>query len=171
MRDKAKNLLRAAQAIQADLPVSYLPPAGGTIPKNQPILPHVLVVGTRGYIEKLTYQINGCYTEGWFDACAVMMRRLLETLIIETYEAHSIESKIKNTQGDYLYLRDLIAALSVEKSWTLSRNSRKALPDFKSLGDLSAHSRRFIAVRQDIDRISIDFRVVCQELLYLSGLK
>ena len=40
----------------------------------------------------------------------------------------------------------------------------------KTVGDLSAHSRRYNAHKSDIDNIP-DLRVVVQELLYLAGLK
>jgi hypothetical protein len=52
--------------------------------------------------------INGAYENGWYDACAVMLRRLVETLIIETFEHHNIAHKIQNASGDFLFLRDLI---------------------------------------------------------------
>src|SRR5438270_13830432 len=37
----------------------------------------------RGYLVSVGRQMNGCYSAGWLDACAVMMRRLLEGVIIE----------------------------------------------------------------------------------------
>jgi hypothetical protein len=135
------------------------------------IIPHAMVAGTRGYIERVTFQINGTYAEGWYDACAVMMRRLLETLIIECFEGHSQTSKIKDLCGDFFMFRDLITATLAEPSWNLGRNSRRALPDLKDLGDKSAHSRRFNAHREDVDKVSGPFRAVCQELLYLARLK
>ncbi len=58
-----------------------------------------------------------------------------------------------------------------EPPWNLGRNAKKALPKLKSIGDQSAHNRRYNAHREDIDKLSTDFRNVCQELLYLAGLK
>jgi len=130
-----------------------------------------VVRGTRGYIEQVANQINGCYEKGWFDACAVMVRRLLETLIIETFEYHKLDGKIKNSVGDFVYLRDLISRALTEKAWNLSRNTKKALPRLKDVGDKSAHSRRYNAHRGDIDKLLDDVRVVVQELIYLAGLK
>jgi hypothetical protein len=129
------------------------------------------VQGTRGYIEKVSHQINGCYAKAWYDACAVMLRRLLETLIIECFEAHGIQSKIKDAHGNYLYLRDLIDLTLVETSWNLGRNIRTALPKLKEIGDKSAHSRRYNAHRQDIDGLAKEIRDVVQELLVLANLK
>jgi hypothetical protein len=51
------------------------------------LIPMDIVKGTRGYVEKITEQANGCYEKGWYDACAVMARRLIEILIIDSFEA------------------------------------------------------------------------------------
>ncbi len=108
---------------------------------------------------------------GWYDACAVMIRRLIETLIIESFEKASIADKIKNDNGDFLYLKDLIAKCLSETCWNLGRGCKQALPKLKDIGDKSAHSRRFNAQRGDLDPLLKDVREVVQELIYLSGLK
>lgn len=100
-----------------------------------------------------------------------MIRRLVETLIIETFEAHSIAPKIQNSQGEFLYLSALIPLCVSETVWNMGRNAKNALPKLKDIGDKSAHSRRFVAQRQDVDNIIPDLRVVVQELLFLSKLK
>ncbi len=167
-----REALELAKKLKGSAPRSFVPPSEGTRPANEFILPHSMVRGTRGYIEKIVFQINGCYEKGWFDGCAVMMRRLIETLIIECFEKHGVANKIKNqTSGDFYYLADLIDQTLKETSWNLGRNSKQALPRLKSIGDKSAHSRRYNAHREDIDKLSTDFRDVCQELLYLAGLK
>ena len=111
------------------------------------------------------------YENGWYDACAVMLRRLIETLIIETFEHHKIETKIQNANGDFFFLRDLIYKTLAEEAWNLSRNSKQALPELKDVGDKSAHNRRYVAQRGDIQPLIVDVRAVVQELTYLSGLK
>jgi hypothetical protein len=105
------------------------------------------------------------------DACAVMLRRLIETLIIETFEHHKIVGKIQSNSGDFLYLRGLIDKALAEKTWNLSRNAKQALPKLKDIGDKSAHSRRYLAQRGDIQPLLVDIRTVVQELTYLSGVK
>ena len=171
MNRLAKVALTAAKAIQNEVPKRGAPPDEGLEPESEQVIAFSLARGTRGYIEKIVNQVNGCYESGWFDACAVMIRRLVETLIIETYEHHGIADTIKNPNGDFFYLSDLIDSASSETTWNLSRNAKAALPRLKSVGDLSAHSRRFIAHRSDIDTIITDLRVVIQELTYLAGLK
>jgi hypothetical protein len=172
MSTTGRDALALAKALKEAAPKSFVPPSEGTRPANEFILPHAMVRGTRGYIEKVVYQINGCYEKGWFDGCAVMMRRLIETLIIECFEKYEIPDKIKKpTTGDFLFLGDLIDKATQEPKWSLGRNTKQALARLKSIGDQSAHSRRYNAHREDIDKLSHDFRIVCQELLYLSGLK
>jgi hypothetical protein len=170
MSDLAKFALGMAKTIQQEIPRRSQPPAEGLLPESEQVLAHSLVRKTRGYIEKIVYQINGAYEHGWYDACAVMIRRLVETLIIEAFEKYGIANKIQNN-GDFFYLKDLINATLNESAWNLGRNTKQALPKLKDIGDRSAHSRRFVAHRSDIDKITSDLRIVVQELIYLAGLK
>lgn len=147
------------------------PTEKGTISNSDVVLSFSIVRGTRGYIEKVVHQINGCYKNGWYDGCSVMIRRLIETLIIETFENYKISSKIKNTDGDYYHLKNLINCTLSETSWNLGRDTKKAMKIIKEIGDRSAHSRRFTAHRTDIDEYKDYIRVACQELIYLAELK
>ncbi|HXR39900.1 MAG TPA: hypothetical protein VN776_12430 [Terracidiphilus sp.] len=166
------EIIELVKRLASDAPREFLPPSEGTRPTGEHILPFSHVRGTRGYIERVVNQVNGCYERGWFDGCAVMMRRLIETLIIECFEKFEIADTIKDPKtGEFLFLRDMIDMLLQEKSWNLGRNTKQALPKLKNVGDQSAHSRRYNANREDIDKLANDFRVVCQELLYLAGLK
>lgn len=171
MNDFVQIALKIAKRIQDEVPRFERPPSETAVSPSEMVFPHSLVKGTRDYIEKIAYQINGAYGNGWYDACAVMLRRLIETLIIEAFEYHKIADKIKNENGDYLYLNNLITKTLSEPSWTLGRIARTKLRSLKDLGDQSAHSRRFIAHREDVDRISNDIRTVVQELVYLATLK
>ena len=146
-----------------------LPPVGKAALKNL-VLSETLVKGTRGYIEIVVQQINGTYEHGWYDACAVMIRRLIETLIIESFEKYGIVGNIKMTSGEFLPLGDLVSKTLNEKSWNLGRKTTKALPKLKNIGDFSAHSRRYNANHDDIDKVIEDLRVSVQELLYLADL-
>ncbi len=167
----ARNIFTVAKAIQADVTKELGPPEEGLRSSTQSVIPMYVVRGTRGYIERVTNQINGAYENGWYDACAVMIRRVLETLIIEAYEHHNLADRIKNVAGDFFYLRDLIDKCLQETAWNLSRNCRQAIPKLKDIGDKSAHSRRYNAHRGDIDPLLTDIRLVVQEFVYLAGLK
>jgi hypothetical protein len=168
------DVLRAlgiARHLQDAAPTEWIPPSAGTIPKSEMVVFYPLVKDTRVYIETIAHEINGSYENGWYNSSAVMIRRLLETLIIEAFESYALANKIKNGKGEFLFLKDLISATLSEPAWNLGRNTRKALPKLKDIGDQSSHSRRFIAIRQDIDEIRRDLRVVIQELVLLAKLK
>ena len=147
------------------------PPSGTASSFSEPVIYMALVRNTRGYIEKVAHQINGSYQHGWYDATSVMVRRLIETLIIECYEAHSIDGKIKDDQGNYLFLKDLIDLFLAESAWTIGRTVKQVLPKLKDIGDKSAHSRRYNAHREDIDKVSPHLRDAVQELLSVAKLK
>jgi hypothetical protein len=119
----------------------------------------------RGYLSTVGRQMNGCYTSGWYDAASTMMRRLLEASIIEAFEAKKIAAKIKNKDGDYVQLTELISKALAEPSWSLSRNTKRILPRLRDLGHMSAHGRHFTAQKSDVDNVKQDFRVVLEEFL------
>jgi hypothetical protein len=171
MITESRNAFAAAKAIQHDIDQELGPPEEGLRSATQKVIPSSVVRGTRGYIERVVNQVNGAYEKGWYDASAVMIRRLLETLIIEAFEHHRIAAKIQNATGDFFYLKDLIDKSLQETSWNLSRNCKQAMPRLKDIGDKSAHSRRFNAHRGDIDPLLADIRVMVQEFIYLAGLK
>jgi hypothetical protein len=169
--DFLKSLLNAAKLVQEAADTSLLPPVEITPADTHAVLPQYLFKSTRGYLEKIVYQINASYENTCYDACSVMIRRLVEILIIETYENNHIEYIIKNPNGDFFMLDDLINCCLSESTWNLSRNTKRGLRGIKALGDLSAHSRRYNTNRTDIDKIVQDLRVIAEEFLYLSGLK
>lgn len=141
------------------------------VPQTEQVLPLAVVQGTRGYLEHLITQANGSYEHGWYDACSVMIRKFVEILIIEVYEAKEKADEIKDAKGNFLMLRDLISKILADTSWSLARDSMKSLPEIKMLGDRSAHNRRYLAKRQDVDHIILGLRVVADDLLHLAGLK
>lgn len=167
----AKSALVISKAIQEEVNQLWLPPADGLPSRQEMVLAKSLVKGTRGYIERVVTQINSTYENGCYDACAVMIRRLVETLIIEAFEHYNIATKIKTPAGDFFFLSDLITNTLNETSWNLGRNTKQALPKLKNIGDKSAHDRRYNAHRHDIDNIISDLRTVVQELIYLAKLR
>jgi hypothetical protein len=138
MKQLAISALEASKAIRIDVASFGGPPDEGTPAHTQQVLPASLARGTRGYIERIVNQINGSYEKGWFDSCAVMIRRLIETLIIEVFEHHNIASNIKDPAGEFLYLNDLIGRVISEPTWNLGR-------DTKVVANVEKHWRQICA--------------------------
>ena len=165
------QVIDLTKQLNASIPHEYLPPIEGSQSPTQMVLANVLVKNTRSYIERIANEINGCYENGWYNACSVMIRRLLETLIVELYESFGLSNKIKNASGDFIYLSGLIDAILSEKERNISRNAKGNLKKLKEIGDLAAHNRRYLANRVDIDNIRDGLRQVVQELLFTSKIK
>lgn len=124
----------------------------------------------RGYMVNVGIQMNGSYKSGWCDAAAVMMRRLIETAIIEAFEANHLDSKIKNADGEFYQLTELVNAALNETTWNLTRTTKKALPKLKNVGHQSAHTRRYNARQPELDALVPEVRVVVEEFLNLANL-
>jgi hypothetical protein len=166
---------KALKALQMVCQAAVLPAierlTANPVPETEQVLSLDVVRPTRRtYIERIAIQANGSYEHQWYDSCSVMIRRLVETVIIELYEARGREGEIKNSSGDFLMLSGLVDAVLADKSWNLGREVKKTLPEIKSLGDRSAHTRRYIATKQDVDKVISGLRVVVEELLHLAGL-
>lgn len=155
----------------AKLDESYLPMLGTKIVKVAgAVLPPDTVTKTRVYLEKLVHQINACYDYGLFDGCAVLCRRLMESLLIEVYVSKGRHHEIQQN-GVFLPLERLIAYIAADRSIPLARGASKTLEDVKKVGDTAAHDRTYITQQIDIDDIKARYRKLISELLVASGLK
>jgi hypothetical protein len=156
IREKLRPILGAAKP-EVDQELGYLPE---DVWKN-----------TRGYIEKVCIQLNGCFQFGFCDAASVMVRRLIETLIIECYEHLGRESEIKESDGNYMMLKGLVIHAVGAGGLTLGRDAKKALEMVKELGDRSAHNRRYNAVPADLQKVQSGVRVAVDEMIALAELR
>jgi hypothetical protein len=167
-----KRTYEIIQALKNDESIKYKPPIDIAPSNGQLIIPLALVKGTRGYLVKIVHQINGCYESGWHDACAVMIRRLIEILIIEVYENNKMIDKIIDKGTGYPFFLDtLINIILSDTTWIIGRATKRGLPKIKTLGDKSAHNRRYNAISDDIEKVADDLRDCLDELLHLAHLK
>lgn len=135
------------------------------------ILPNPLYAGTRGFIESLAKQINASFEYNIFDGCAVLMRRLLEVLLILSYEHANEEKRIQDGDGNYRMLEAIISDAKSNPVLRLSRNTKSALDAFRVLGNFSAHKIYFTCRRSDLTKVSAEYRACFEELLYKSGIR
>jgi hypothetical protein len=142
-----------------------------TKPATEHVLPFDVVKDTRGYLEKIVNQANGCYEKGWYDACSVMIRKLVELLLIAVYEEKKEAATIKEADGNFLMLADLVGAITARNDWNLGRETKKALPLVKALGDASAHHRHYFARKADVDKVLPGLRLAVEDLLHQAGFR
>jgi len=133
------------------------------------VLPTEWFQGTRPYLERMAHQINGSYEYGFYDACAVLARRLVESLLIEVYISSGRQAEIQ-TNGVFLPLERLISYIRTDAAITLGRNSPKTMTEIKQLGDTAAHDRTYITEQLDLDDAKARYRKLVKELMVASGI-
>lgn len=129
------------------------------------LFPLSIFDNTRKYLTDFSKEASSCYEYGLYTSCLFMLRKITETLIIELYESKGIQANIKNGNGDYFQLSDLIKSVSHDSTWKLTKIVKENLPKIKLLADSSVHSKRFSAKKPDIDEIKTNVRIAFEELI------
>jgi len=132
------------------------------------VLPSEWVAGHL-YLERMVYQINGAYEYRFFDCCAVLCRRMMESLIIQVFLSKGLGDEIRQ-DGLFIRLEQLIGKITKHQTISLGRNTPTAMKDIKSLGDTAAHHRDYITPQQDIDDLKFKIRRTIQELISQAGI-
>jgi hypothetical protein len=173
IKGSKKNLFRLSVASRKSL-AEMFPDIGSSeeINSDSTLIPEILFDNIRRpYLVRIVQQINCSYENNLFDACALMMRRLLEILLIHAFEHASIEQDIADLDGSFQNLKTIINKAKSRPEIGLSSTARKAIDGFRELGNLSAHMVRYNCRRDDIRSARIDYRATIEELLYKAGLK
>lgn len=147
---------------------------GTLLGQNPPVasdslIPRELLTGARGYLDRIVFELNASYDQTLFNCAGVMARRLVETLIIEVFEAKGRASEVR-VDGEYMMFGALIDRLDRAADIHVSRTAMRGLRELKSLGDQTAHNRRFLARKDNVDRIRGGLRTAVEELAHLAGL-
>ncbi len=140
-----------------------------SIAVSDKILQFELVNGTRKYLEEMVHEINGTFEYGFYNSSAVILRRLMESLIIEVYIKNNLTSEIRQG-GAFLMLDGIISNFVNNSQIILSRNSPKTMKLIKELGDTAAHDRTYLTKPNDIEEYKLPIRKLIQELLFLAGI-
>ncbi len=93
-----------------------------------------------------------------------MLRRILETLIIEAFNTKSISGKITNPDGSYLKLKALMDRTVAEPVFKLTSNTKRLLPKLKFFGDMGAHNRLLLVKKGDLESLHPAIRAGFGEL-------
>lgn len=155
---------------ELNIKYEYLKDISEDIMTENSILPETLYLNTRGFIEKLAKQINASYEHNLADACAVLMRRLLEILLIMGYQNKQKQSEIQDGVS-YRNLVSIIDYTISNKTLSLQKDTHEVLHDFRELGNFSAHGLNYNCRKEEIRKVARKFRFAVEDMLYASGLK
>ena len=168
-----KDFFRLSVAARKTLSEEF-PDVGDSeeIVSDSTLIPEILFEGIRRpYLERNVQQINAAYENNLFDACALMMRRLLEVLLIHSFEHAGIVGEITEVDGTFQNLKTLINKAKSRPEIALSATVRKSIDEFRELGNLSAHLVRYNCRKDDIRTVRMDYRATIEELLYKAGFR
>lgn len=127
-------------------------------------IPNDLIDDRHGVLKRVLWEINRCYDAACYNGCAAMIRRLVESLIVQGFEHHAIANRIKR-DGNYVDFSELIGKAVSETKLGLTRNTKRILPDLKFFGDLATHNRRALVRKDDLDRLHHAIRSAIEELV------
>jgi hypothetical protein len=126
-------------------------------------VPNELIEDRHYVLKKVLWEINNSYDSACYNACAAMIRRLTESLIVQAFEHHGIEAQIKK-DDNFLDFSELIGKAIAEPKLGLTRNTKRILPDLKFFGDLASHNRKALVRKEDLDKLHQAIRSAIEEL-------
>ena len=122
------------------------------------------------YIVRLVPQINGTYDQEWYEGTAMVLRRLVETLIIELYTRRGWSRDVQDPDtNEFLQLKSLIDKLNGDARLRMQRRTIDGLTKVKEVGDTAAHDFRIRIRKSDLDRIQSAVRLTCERLIFTIG--
>jgi hypothetical protein len=124
-----------------------------------------LFFGKDRYLRDITIEINTAFRNGAYNACSVLLRRLLETLIIRAHTRNGTAEMAVNANGDFYHLGKLVDDIIQNRLFGLSRNAYEAMPDLKRLGDWGAHNPTVMVRHTDLEPLKAKARLCFEELL------
>ncbi len=124
-----------------------------------------LFFGKDRYLRDITIEINTAFRNGAYNACSVLLRRLLETLIIKAHTRNGTTQRATNSNGDFYHLGKLIDDVVQDRLFNLTRSAYEAMPDLKRLGDWGAHNPNLLVRHTDLEPFKAKARLCFEELL------
>ena len=141
-----------------------------TIESHDELIEEAKFCGKRSFLTRLIQQINFTYGNNCYDACAVLMRRLFEVLLVLSYQNKGIEADISNPDGSHKMLESIVKDAVQNKILGVPARISKNFDSFREVGNNSAHSITYTAGKLDIDNIVRDYRVMLEDLYNRAGL-
>lgn len=140
------------------------------IESNSELLDETKFCGKRGYLTKLIKQINVSYRNNCYDACAVLLRRVFEIILVLCFQNFNIENEITRPDGSHLMLEGISRVATGNTTLNISKRITDNFESFREVGNNSAHNITYIASKKDIDDIARDYRVMLEDLYNKAGL-
>lgn len=169
-RSITRNLLKKRKRLkpppQPPTPTPQPQPPSPTPSGNSYIDPEIFK-DCPPFIKHLEPQINGCWDRQWHEACALTIRRLLESLIINLYEKRGWIAEIRGPDG-YLKLQNLVDKVCGDGRVGLGKKPKEGLQHLKQIGDVAAHDFRVRVRKSDLEQKRTELRLACERLIFIA---
>ena len=133
------------------------------------VLSEEMFCGKRETFDRLIEQINSSYRDGYYDACALVMRRLLETALVLAFHVNGMENETKDENGGTLCLADLVA-VAVKKNELGLSGMTDQLASVSGIGSYSGRGPTYVFGANDINNVRSGYRNVLETLFKASKL-
>lgn len=121
--------------------------------------------------KELVKEINVAYQYGLYDACALLCRRIIETLLIKVFEYISKSDEIINSEnGRAINLSAMIGKANSGVHFQLDSDTKSALDIICKLGNNGAHGQFITLKKKHIDMIKDSIDSAVNELLDRAGI-
>lgn len=134
------------------------------------LLDEIKFCGKRQFLDRLIKQINNSYKNNCYDACAVILRRLFEVVLVMAYQNLGIDAQIKTPDGKGYKMLEAIVSDAINNPTLKLSRIKTEFDTLRKVGNFSAHSITYIAGKKDIDDIKLAYRVMLEELYNKAGL-
>ena len=159
-----------------DAPAAQSQPAApATVTKSVPsaanfeVLSEERFCGKRDGLDRLIVQVNSTYRDGSFDACAAVMRRLIEATLILSFQANGIENEIRGSGNDYLGFADIVKKAAGSDVLALSQKGID-ISMVTKIGDYSGKGPMYTFGANDINAVRTGYRNILETLYEVAKL-
>lgn len=127
------------------------------------IIPNEVINKLPDKIQKIVNEIIGCYEHGYYDACSVMCRKVVDNSIYIKFNMDGKENILKDQNGRFYGLPKKIE-LAKQESYISSQHAG-LLSKIKLFGDVGAHSYKINLLENDLkDNVFPIVRLVLEEI-------
>ena len=173
IRGRKMGTVRLRTASRSRLSSHYNEISGTVVTReiDARVIPTGLFENTRPHLEALAVQINETYQGGFYDACAVMCRRLLKCLLLLAFERAAKDEVIRDAYGEYRAFDHIVGLASSNLHIKLPRGARGVMGKIDSMAELAAHHPTYTTRQKDIDEHLLGFQRVISELVHLAEIR
>ena len=169
--DSTYGYLWDAPAAQTH-PAAQAAPVAKSVPSaaaNVEVLSEERFCGKRDGLDRLIVQVNSTYRDGAFDACAAVMRRLIEAALILSFQANGIENEIRGNGNDYIKFEDIVKKAAGSSVLALSQKGID-ISMVSRIGDYSGKGPMYTFGANDINAVRTGYRNILETLYEVAKL-